>query len=112
MPSKMGRITKKIEDEPAVFVPKLVDGKAMIDVTTEDIRLGVPGHAFYCPLSRAVVRCVPGAYNCATTRDCIRIFFGTKIGYKTYPINEVISEYLSGFDVRGFMKPFSWELKL
>lgn len=112
-PSKYGRIPKKVQVETIDQKQIPVDGRVMIDLTIEDIEKGRTGDCYYCPMSRACVRCIPGAYNVATTREGITVFFGTKHGgHRFFPFNEVISEYVAEYDVTGVMKPFTWEIQL
>jgi hypothetical protein len=112
MPSKYGKIPKRVEEQETPKAKLTPEGTAVVEVTSEVIAKGIPGHAYECPFSLAILKCVPGAYNCATTREGFRVFYGSKHGgYKFYPLNEVISGYIRDFDTHGSMKPFTYEFK-
>lgn len=98
-------------DEPVVK-PLQTIGKVTLDLTNDDIIKGVPGCAMLCPLARCGNRCVPGAYNCRVTHTELIVFYGSKRGYKSYPLPDAVSGYVIKYDETGVLIPFAFEITL
>ena len=100
------------EPEEEVKKPLQTEGKVTLDLTLDDIIKGIPGCAMLCPLARCGNRCVPGAYNCRVTHSALIVFFGSKRGYKSYPLPETVSGYTVKYDETGILVPFAYEITL
>lgn len=104
----------KTEPEEVTEKPKPIqtEGKVTLDLINDDIIRGYPRSPLACPLARCGARCIPGVYHVKVGKWELIAFFGSKKGFKKWPLPDIIRDYVVKFDEEGVMVPFSWEIDL
>ncbi|QGJ92041.1 hypothetical protein SEA_KEELAN_77 [Gordonia phage Keelan] len=81
-----------------------------VEVTQEDIELGVRGRSHLCPISRAIQR--KRGVKSASTTPWITNVVRPGRGLSTYQLPKVASEFVLAFDTNKPVEPFTFVTKL
>ena len=93
--------------------------KVLLKVTPEDIWIGKPRSSEYCPIARALPRCIREQYPDMTpewveVNESISIKFSDTTGgknYKTINSYEELDDFINKFDAGDTVLPFELEIE-